>query len=268
MECRCCRTKLDAGKWLCGLCGKWTRSAAPLAGLTVPLSQVVASDVDRIATSGFWADLTGGGFVRGTSVVIGGEPGGGKSTVALQIADTFADESNESDGRTVYLPTEEKPSMIRARASRLQCEHLDKIVVPTVELTPDLEFLDEIEPPGLIILDSLPDLVGGDKNLAVVVCKRLTNYARETDAVVLILDHVTKGEELAGLMHLQHAVDLTVYLRSVGKLKRRVWETIKNRHGAGFLSCDLVMTARGLMTVQHDEQDERVDGQDIEDGVS
>jgi DNA repair protein RadA/Sms len=264
MDCRVCEKPLPPNVFLCRFCGRWTRErtsteeqAAGPAPKLIPLSEVEDATIDRLGAETWWAPLLGGGGVRGTTILVGGDPGGGKSTISLQIADDIAD---ETPGDILYLPTEEKPSFIRGRASRLLCRNLNRIVVPAEPLTAELELLDHIEPGPFMILDSLPDLVGHDDKSAVEVCKRLSVYAQATDTLIFILDHVTKGEEFAGLKRLEHAVDVTVYLRSKHRKNRRTWETIKNRFGDGFVSRDLVMTAQGLelAPIEDEEAEEEI----------
>lgn len=228
-------------------CGTWTIKAPPpplpVAARTIPLSEVEDLTIDRLGADTWWAPLLGGGIVPGTTILIGGEPGGGKSTLSVQIADAIAEETGLP---SLYLAMEEKAGMIRSRAARIGCQHLNRIIVPAEKPTAELEILNGLEDVGFIILDSLPYLAGRDENKALDICQRLTEYAQETDTPILILDHVTKGEQLAGLMTLQHAVDVTIYLRSNHRVERRVWETIKNRHGDGFVTRDLLMTTLGL----------------------
>jgi predicted ATP-dependent serine protease len=146
----------------------------------------------------------------------------------------------------LYIGCEERVDKLRTRMARLGCRHVDRILVPESKPTSDLRILESIGPTALTVLDSLPYLVGRDDELAVEVCLRLVEYAQATNSPVLILTHVTKGDEFAGLMKLQHAVDVTVYLRAMHRSDRRVWETIKNRFGVGFVTRDLLMTERGL----------------------
>ena len=264
MNCGYCCRPLEPGKGRCRTCGRWFFGdpPPPPKAPIIRLSDVPDDTLTRLCSGDWWGKLLGGGFVRGCVYLIGGEPGGGKSTISLQIADSIAEETGED---VLYLPTEEKVSSIRGRASRLKCRHIDSIIVPDVPLTTDLEFLDAIEPVPFIILDSLPDLVGRDDNEAVAVCKRLSEYAQATDAIIFVLDHVTKGEELAGLLRLQHAVDCTIYLRAISKSKKRIWETIKNRHGEGFVTRELIMTRRGLILAPlTDEEIEHEPGLDEE----
>jgi predicted ATP-dependent serine protease len=254
-RCSRCEHPLAPGTAYCGYrgCKAWTlESPAGPYGVVhvapperaVPLSAVTVTEDDRVGAGCWWAPLLGGGLVRGTVVLVGGEPGGGKSTLAAQMADDCADELE--DLPALYIGCEERVDKLRTRMARLGCQHVDRILVPENKPTSDLRILDTIGPTALTVLDSLPYLVGRDDELAVEVCLRLVTYAQETNSPVLILTHVTKGDEFAGLMKLQHAVDVTVYLRAMHRTERRVWETIKNRFGVGFVTRDLEMTASGL----------------------
>ena len=227
-------------------CGAWTfdepKPVLPPAAATVSLAEVEDATVNRLTMGAWWAELFGGGIVAGTTTLIGGEPGGGKSTVSLQIADAIIE---ETDLPALYLSMEEMTSVIKGRASRLRCKHLTRIIVPRERPTTELEILESAGPVSIVILDSLPYLAAFNEEVAVEVCNLLTIYAQDTCTPILILNHVNKGKALAGLMTLQHAVDMTVYIRHDEKTEERAWQTIKNRNGAS-ISHDLIMTELGL----------------------
>ncbi len=270
--CSRCGHPLAPGKAFCGHrgCTAWTldgsasgRSPAlPAAPVerAIPLSAVEVTEDDRAGAGCWWAPLLGGGIVRGTVVLVGGEPGGGKSTLAAQMADDCADELDPLPA--LYIGCEERVDKLRTRMARLGCRHVDRILVPEDKPTSELRILDTVGPTALTVLDSLPYLTGRDDELAVEVCLRLVSYAQESNSPVLVLTHVTKGDEFAGLMKLQHAVDVTVYLRAMHRSDRRVWETIKNRFGVGFVTRDLCMTAHGLeLLPEVDEAAVKADGE-------
>jgi DNA repair protein RadA/Sms len=253
-RCSRCDHPLAPGTVYCGYrgCTAWTFETArppepppaPPAERVVPLSTVTVTEDERVGADRWWAPLLGGGLVLGTVVLVGGEPGGGKSTLAAQMADDCADELTELS--VLYIGLEERVDKLRTRMTRLGCRHVDRIVVPEDKPTADLRVLETIGRTALTVVDSLSYLVGSDDELAIEVCKRLVDYAQGTNSPVLVLTHVTKDDQFAGRMQLQHAVDVTVYLRAMHRSERRVWETIKNRFGFGFVTRDLRMTALGL----------------------
>jgi DNA repair protein RadA/Sms len=263
MKCATCRMQLESGKALCkksrGGCGKWTFGTERGTAAFVSLADVPDETVERMTPDAWWAPLIGGGFVHGCVYLVGGEPGAGKSTFALQVADACVFETGKS---VLYLPSEEKGSKIRGRAARLGCRQLERIVLPTDPLTPDLECLSSAGDHCLVVCDSLSALARRDPLEAVAICNRLTDYAQGTDTTVLVIDHVTKGEEFAGFMTLQHAVDTTQYLRADFKKKKRSLNTAKDRHGEGFVSRDLLMTATGLILAPVVDEEE-TDGDDL-----
>ena len=254
--CHRCSHPLAPGKAYCGYrgCRAWTlgpadgdaRPIAPSSPVerVVPLSSVEVTEDERVGSGRWWAPLLGGGLVLGSVVLVGGEPGGGKSTLAAQMTDDCADEL--PDLPALYIGIEERIDKLRTRMARLGCQHVDRIVVPENKPDARLAILDTIGRTAITVVDSLSYLVGSDDDLAIEVCRRLVSYAQDTNSPVLVLTHVTKGDEFAGRMQLQHAVDVTVYLRAMHRSERRIWETIKNRFGFGFVTRDLRMTARGL----------------------
>ena len=269
--CHRCRYPLAPGKAYCGHrgCTAWTlephkadrHDAPPAAPIerAVPLSTVEVTEDERVGSECWWAPLLGGGLVLGTVVLIGGEPGGGKSTLAAQMADDCVDELPHLSA--LYIGLEERVDRLRTRMARLGCRHVDRILVPETKPDAQLAILDTIGRTAIVVVDSLSYLVGNDDELAVVVCKRLVAYAQETNSPVIVLTHVTKGDEFAGRMQLQHVVDVTVYLRAMHRSDRRVWETIKNRFGFGFVTRDLRLTARGLELLPEPEAEDSDDGE-------
>ena len=247
MKCKACKLQLPIGKdgkpvSLCR-CGVWTFSAEkpPL----VSLADVADESAARLNTACWWAILFGGGFVHGCVYLVGGEAGGGKSTASLQISDACVEETGLP---VLYLAAEETPDKIRSRGRRIGVQHLNRIMVPAEKVSLTMDILGCPGKYSLVVLDSLTKLAGRDAIEAVSVCDRLVAYAQETNTAVIIVDHVTKGGDLGGLMTLQHNVDATSYLRVDTKTKRRTWETIKDRHGEGLISRDVIMTHdRGLI---------------------
>jgi KaiC/GvpD/RAD55 family RecA-like ATPase len=170
----------------------------------------------------------GGGIVRDSTNLLGGQPGAGKSTLTLQIANVIAgmvdDEQDENElgkiyARTLYISAEEKLGAIGARAVRLQLPNRGRIMmVDALKKQEDdegeeIEFdVDTIEnhvvdiQPRLFIVDSLAELANGFA-AQVVFCKRLKEIATENNCPALIIQHVNKKKDMAGLMALQHKVD-------------------------------------------------------------
>lgn len=220
---------------------------------TVLLSDVTASTTSRIKT-GPWDACFGGGVVRSSVVLIGGAPGAGKSTFALQLADGIAKVTKEE---ILYIAAEEANEPIKARAERLKLKNAKLIRLVPMGATSDLKEIFLNRRPTAIILDSLSG-IAKDINEEVDMAEALKDYAVELNAPVLIVDHVNKQEEFAGLMELQHVVDTTVSLYPLYDEIREMI-TVKNRHGAANVVVRLQMTATGLILAPDDEEEDDED---------
>src|SRR5277367_2715200 len=240
MKCRACKLQLPLGKSLCPRCRRWTRVEDK--PVTIRLSDVQDEGVARMIAGHWSAGLLGGGIVPATVLLVGGEPGVGKSTLSLHLLDACIHETGK-DG--LYLGVEERPAMLRSRAVRIRCGHLEKMVIPGEELSIELDILDRVGPQCLVIVDSLSRLARNEHQ-AVRVMRRIADYAQASCTAVIVLDHVTKGQDFAGFMTLQHDVDVTIYLRGDAKRSKRTWQTVKNRHGDGYVTRPLWMDEFGI----------------------
>jgi DNA repair protein RadA/Sms len=255
MLCSRCNSELPPGMYQCPSCKAWQveGSATPVRPKSVLLSDVEDLDVKRLV-SGPWDACLGGGLVRSSVTLIGGAPGAGKSTLALQIADGL---SQHGRREVLYIAAEESPSEVRSRAKRLGVKRLNRIAC--LEALGDPEALDDLLPvlesntPVAVILDSLPGLLGTDLEAGVVLCKQFKAYASELDVPFIVIDHVTKAEDFAGLMALQHAVDTTVTLYP-DKLGKRKMHTLKNRFGPAHIDVYFTMTEGGLIVIDSKEK--------------
>lgn len=240
-SCGSCRSVLPEGCARCVSCGAWTftaESEEELHSLFLSLDEVEDVPDNRLLMKEFYSPIFGGGLMADQTILIGGEPGGGKSVFSLVMGQGMAKESGRP---TLLLHTEEDARQVKARAKRLGIPPSSFVIV-NEPLDEALECLDSDEMEfGMGVLDSLPDLIGDNPMEAVRVLKRIKEWSKTHQVPFLILDHVNKGEELAGLMRLRHAVDTTVYLRWDGISDTRTLTVMKNRHGQG-KSMKLVMT--------------------------
>jgi DNA repair protein RadA/Sms len=230
---------------------------------TVLLSDLDGAVIKRISTGpwdecwGFHVDDFGKRF-EGTVVtsvtLVGGVPGAGKSTLALQMGNHIAG----STGREVlYISAEESNAEIRNRAKRLKLPNQKLIRLIPIGVAVELGGIMIHRKPVALIADSLPK-IAPDAADAVAFCEKLKGYAIELECPVIIIDHVTKEEELAGLMALQHAVDTTL-LFTVYPDEVRELRTIKNRNGPSGVRVLLNMTEEGLKLRDSSEDDEEND---------
>lgn len=240
MKCRRCDAWVPKDKLRCVSCGKWQVSVlqkhqASTDG-TILLSDASIAPIERF-DAGPWNDNFGGGIVAGSVTLIGGAPGAGKSTLSLQLCDILCNPVDVVE--VLYIAAEEMASEVRSRALRLKVRHLDKIrVVPVREgFQNELGELILLRRPRAVIVDSLPGLVP-DAETGLETCVRLKDYAIELKCPVVVIDHVTKADDFAGLKALQHAVDvlLTLFLRG-DETDKRVMRTVKNRYGPNAETC-------------------------------
>ena len=171
--------------------------------------------------------VLGGGFVPGEVLLLGGEPGVGKSTLLLQVAQKML----ESDKRVVYLAGEESPGQIRLRAERLgvsgQLELLRETRLDAVLATL------EAAPPDFLVVDSIQTLETSASPGSLVAVRdataALTRFAKHHQVTTVLVGHVTKEGIVAGPKVIEHLVDATLYLETAGHF--RVLRSSKNRFG-------------------------------------
>jgi DNA repair protein RadA/Sms len=229
-----------------------TAPARPAAAEPVRLDAVTGAETTRWSTGLRELDFVlGGGVVPGSIVLVGGEPGIGKSTLLLQAAARLHDAGRS----TLYVSGEESAAQVRMRADRLR-EHaghvtflgetrLDAILGATEQNRPDVLFVDSIQ---TVYSD---DLEGAAGNVTQVreCAARLQRLAKETGAAVFLIGHVTKGGSVAGPKTLEHIVDTVLYFEETGQLDHRVLRSTKNRFGAAEEIGVFRMTAAGLEPV-------------------
>jgi DNA repair protein RadA/Sms len=176
----------------------------------------------------------GGGLVPGSLVLIGGDPGIGKSTLLLQVMGRFS--SNRL--RTLYLSGEESPQQIKIRADRLAIHSEDLYVLAGTcledlfkrmdDLKPDVFVVDSIQSIYTNVLPSAPGSVGQVRE----VSSRILNWAKESNTPTFLIGHVTKEGAIAGPKVLEHLVDTVLYLEGDRSHTFRILRSVKNRYGA------------------------------------
>jgi DNA repair protein RadA/Sms len=216
------------------------------------LGDVVAGESTRWPTGLAEFDFVlGGGIVPGSVVLVGGEPGVGKSTILLQVAARL----ETSDQSTLYVSGEESAAQTRLRADRLGQRATDVAFLGETDLDAILRAASERTPSALFI-DSIqtvyaPDLEGAPGNVTQVreCAARLQRFAKESGTSVFLVGHVTKGGTVAGPKTLEHIVDTVLYFEGAGDLDHRVLRATKNRFGGVDEIGVFRMTASGLEAV-------------------
>ena len=236
----------ESAKWMgkCPQCESWNtmtefaevkvKSATPSGtAVSQKLSKVVPLPQKRVSAGmGELDRVLGGGLIRGMVVLLGGDPGIGKSTLLLQAADTLA-----SEGVVLYVSGEESASQIKLRADRLGMKNDIDVLCET-----DLDqIIDEANNThcSVLIVDSIQTIfseesTGAPASVSQVraVTARLTRFAKETGIIVLIVGHVTKDGNIAGPRVLEHIVDTVLYFEGDRHEGLRLLRAVKNRFGS------------------------------------
>jgi len=254
-------------KWLgkCPQCGAWNtlqevRAEGPsthrfqsLSGTqaVATLSEIVVADVPRTPTGQDELDRAlGGGIVGGGVVLIGGDPGIGKSTLLLQAADSLSRQMS-----VLYITGEESGAQVALRARRLGLDgkkvrvlaeiQLEKILFALQAETPDFCVIDSIQTLYSEQLTSAPGSVAQVRECAA----QLTRHAKASGTSIVLVGHVTKDGTLAGPRVLEHIVDTVLYFEGDTHSSFRLVRAIKNRFGAVNEIGVFAMTEKGLKGV-------------------
>jgi len=258
----------DSPKWLgrCPSCGEWNTfveqriSKGPVRSSsqekrtkTAPQSieQVSSEKVERIdLLNGEFNRVLGGGIVPGSMILIGGEPGIGKSTLALQVA-------MQIDKSTLYISGEESPQQIKLRADRLgtgkgQCSvlaetSLQVIIDQVRETRPQLLIIDSIQTLFSEDLESAPGTVSQVRDCAA----RLLREAKENHMPVILIGHITKDGNIAGPKVLEHIVDTVLQFEGDSHHLYRILRASKNRFGSTSEIGVFEMTGEGLREISN-----------------
>jgi DNA repair protein RadA/Sms len=212
-----------------------------------------AEDAPRIRSGIAEFDrVTGGGFVRGSTLLVGGDPGIGKSTLLLQVASALA-----SAGQPViYVSGEEAVAQIRLRAERLALTAAPVKIAAETSVEDILATLQEGQPPALLIVDSiqtlwtdLADSAPGTVTQVRASSQALIRYAKQTGTAVVFVGHVTKDGQIAGPRVVEHMVDGVLYFEGEGGHHFRILRAVKNRFGPTDEIGVFEMTGGGLAEV-------------------
>ena len=216
------------------------------------LSEIKSQNKDRISTGLTELDRTlGGGLVDGSVVLIGGDRGIGKSTLILQALSTLNKENT-----TLYVSGEESAEQVSERAVRLGIKedvlfigetHLEKILKLSKDVQPKVIVIDSIQTMVTDLSTSAPGSVTQVRDCAA----QLTQYAKQTNTVLLMIGHVTKGGALAGPRILEHMVDAVLYFEGDAGGRYRIIRAVKNRFGAVNEISVFAMGEKGLQQVSN-----------------
>ncbi|MFI4931148.1 MAG: DNA repair protein RadA [Burkholderiales bacterium] len=258
-------------KWLgkCPHCGEWNtleegvadnnagaphryKTAAPMQTVAT-LSQIEAAEIDRTPTGLTELDRAlGGGIVEGGVVLIGGDPGIGKSTLLLQAAERLSQQMP-----VLYVTGEESGAQVALRARRLGLRDAPVRVLAEIQLERILTAI-ETEKPRFCVIDSIQTvfsdaLTSAPGSVAQVreCAAQLTRAAKSLGTSVVLVGHVTKEGSLAGPRVLEHMVDTVLYFEGDTHSSFRLVRAVKNRYGAVNEIGVFAMTERGLKGVSN-----------------
>ena len=225
---------------------------AATAAEVVELSSISSSDQPRDPLpSAEMNRVLGGGVVPGSVVLLAGEPGVGKSTLLLQLAQYVAAKGQ----KVLYVSGEESPQQIKLRSDRLGFAGEGILMLAETDLASVIEKLDSIRP-GLAIIDSIQTLYSDDDTSSPgsvgqvrEAGLRLLRWAKDSGTPVFVSGHMTKDGSLAGPRVLEHMVDVVLYLESQEDGGYRVLRAGKNRFGATTEVGVFEMTEQGLADV-------------------
>jgi DNA repair protein RadA/Sms len=197
--------------------------------------------------------VLGRGVVENSLVLLGGDPGIGKSTILLQVCGKLS----ENGIKTLYISAEESPKQIKMRAERLDIENDNLYIFAQTNLNIIIEEVRKLEP-GVIIIDSIqaifdPELSGNPGSISQVreCSSRLLNLAKYGSGAVFLVGHVTKEGAIAGPKLLEHVVDTVLYLEGDTYKTYRILRTVKNRFGSTNEIGVFNMTDKGLEEVNN-----------------
>ncbi len=260
----------ESAKWLgkCPSCGAWntmeedvvtvSKSAPTMSGLgkttsAKPLSQISLTDEERFVTGISELDrVLGGGIVKGSVILLSGDPGIGKSTILLQICNAL-----QESLKVLYVSGEESATQIKMRAERLGV-HSDNVSVMTeTDVISVCEYIKSAKP-DLVMIDSIQTMNISEISSSpgsIVQTRECTNMLLKTgkslNIPIFIVGHVNKGGEIAGPKVMEHIVDTVLYFEGERNQSYRILRGIKNRFGSTNEIGVFEMTETGLKEVEN-----------------
>ena len=205
------------------------RSATPSK-----LNSFIGQDAVRTSTGFEELDrVLGGGIVKGSLVLLGGEPGIGKSTLILQICD-----KTKGEGKVLYVSGEESAEQIKMRADRLKIDNDDIMFLGETDIDLIEQAIEDMKP-KLVIIDSIQTMYSDDITSAAgtvsqvrEITSRIMKECKSKSITTIIIGHVTKDGNIAGPRVLEHMVDTVLYLEGERYFSYRILRGVKNRFGS------------------------------------
>jgi DNA repair protein RadA/Sms len=262
--CQSCGAVAPRWQGRCDACGAWNSLieetiGAPARGLgkgrVFALSELGTATIPppRITTGiGEFDRVIGGGFVPGSVLLLGGEPGIGKSTLLTQVCGALARQNR----RVTYISGEEAIDQVRLRAERLNLAHETIEFAAETKVEDIVATLRDGAAPALLVIDSIQTMwtemveaAPGTVTQVRGAAQALIRYAKTTGASLLLVGHVTKDGQIAGPRVVEHMVDAVTSFDSEGGRDLRILRALKNRFGPSNEIGVFEMTGRGLVEV-------------------
>ncbi len=267
-SCTACGARHAKWQGRCDACGAWSTIVedAPLSrgpgskslggkrGTSLPLTDLATEEAPPPRTRSGLEELDrvlGGGLVPASAILVGGDPGIGKSTLLLQAAARFA----QAGLKTVYISGEEASAQVRMRAERLGLQKAPVQLAAATALRDILTTMEE-QKPGLVIIDSVQtmwadtvDSAPGSVAQVRAAAHELTSFAKRTGTSVILVGHVTKEGQIAGPRVIEHMVDTVLYFEGERGHQFRILRSVKNRFGPADEIGVFEMTGAGLAEV-------------------
>jgi DNA repair protein RadA/Sms len=268
--CQTCGTLYPKWTGQCTGCNEWNTiveeiSVAPAASASryqgyagvqasvTRMLDVTLNEETRLSSGSSELDrVLGGGIIMGSAILIGGDPGIGKSTILLQAIAHLSQQQ-----KVLYVTGEESPQQVTLRARRLGLPetnllllaetNVDTILVHLQKEKPRVLVIDSIQTMHTATLSSAPGSVGQVRECAM----QLVNFAKQTGTALFLVGHVTKEGSLAGPRVLEHMVDAVLYFEGEQDSRYRMIRAVKNRFGAVNEIGLFAMTEKGLREVSH-----------------
>jgi len=240
----------ESAKWMgkCPACNSWNtffeeklstkvesgKREKKIQEAPKPLNSFVGQDAQRTSTG--YAELDrvlGGGLVKGSLVLVGGEPGIGKSTLILQLCDKV-----KGEGKVLYVSGEESAEQIKLRADRLNIKNDDILFLGETDIDIIDQNITELNP-KLVIIDSMQTMYSEDISSAPgsvsqvrEITSRIMKICKSRKITTIIIGHVTKDGNIAGPRVLEHMVDTVLYIEGERYFSYRMIRGVKNRFGS------------------------------------
>jgi DNA repair protein RadA/Sms len=267
--CQNCGSAYSRWQGKCDGCGEWNTIAeessatarppmpgrAPRKGRPFALEPLTGErhDAPRLPSSIAEFDrVTGGGFVRGSVLLLGGDPGIGKSTLLIQVTATLA----RAGHRAVYISGEEAVAQVRLRAERLGLADAPVELASETSVEDILATLGDRSVPRLLIIDSIQtmwtdavDSAPGTVTQVRASAQALIRYAKRSGTAIILVGHVTKDGQIAGPRVVEHMVDAVLSFEGEGSHHFRILRAVKNRFGPTDEIGVFDMTGEGLCEV-------------------